>query len=446
MIVRPVIRDIISPVIRSVLDPGVGVSDIATIQRLLFGNGQPGVAYIPTLSSSMISANSFGTGVETLVDLRGLNNGTQASAGSRPAWGRVPKSGRRNLLFYTEDFSNAAWAKNNTGTGSPPIVTANAAIAPDGSMTADQIDYNAGSSGRSILQQSTSSNLPATIRHGAYVKAATPADVGKTFFLRDGSNTGVYTLFTLTADWQRITVTGSTAAGSTYVGIELRTDTSTKSSQSASILMWGAMMEEGSVLTPYQRVVTTFDITESGQRDCYYLRADGVDDAMATAAIDFSGTDKVTVFAGIRKRSDAARGTIVELGPSIDSNNGSFHLTAPNAASATFAFESKGTTLRDAVISSKASPIYAVLTAGGDIAGDLARLQFNNETAVENTGDQGSGNYSNAVLNLFRRSDASLPFNGDCFAMVVAGGSYDSATKNTIKAIIAKYTPTVVLP
>jgi len=443
-IIRPVIRDIIRPVIRSVLDPGIGVSDIATIQRLLFGDGQPGVAYIPTLSPAMITGNVLGTGVETLVDLRGLNNATQASAGSRPAWMRVPEGGRTNFFTHSENFSNADWTKTQctysagvlTAINTFPRILQIAPTIPDNQTVTMMAEVKAGTA--FVVRQRITSRSN-TIREVHYnlstgTKGTEDGATGSIVNLGDG--------------WYRLITTANVNSGATPLEIRpLSNDNVATGGWTVdnTVQIRRASLNIGSTLLPYQLVTTVFDVTESGKRSIYGLRADGIDDGMVTPSIDFSGVDKVTVFAAVRKLSDAARGTIVELGPSIDSNNGSFHLTAPNAASATLGFESKGTTLRDAVISSKASPIYAVLTAEGDIAGDMARLQFNNETAVENTGDQGSGNYSNAVLNLFRRGGASLPLNGDCFALIVAGGSYDSATKNTIKAIIAKYTPTVTL-
>ncbi|WP_156920677.1 phage head spike fiber domain-containing protein [Fundidesulfovibrio putealis] len=40
---------------------------------------------------------------------------------------------RTNLLYPSEDFSNAAWTKTRA------TITANAAVAPDGTMTADKL-------------------------------------------------------------------------------------------------------------------------------------------------------------------------------------------------------------------------------------------------------------------------------------------------------------------
>ena len=56
---------------------------------------------------------------------------------------------------------------------------------------------------------------------------------------------------------------------------------------------------------------------------------DGVDDFLVTNSINFTSTDKMTVFAGVRKLSDIGNGTIAELSAAADSNNGSFFIRAP---------------------------------------------------------------------------------------------------------------------
>lgn len=44
------------------------------------------------------------------------------------------------------------------------------------------------------------------------------------------------------------------------------------------------------------------------------------------------------------------------------------------------------------------------------------------------TADQGTGNYSNAVLYMGRRNNASLPFNGKIYTIIIRGGVTDAAT------------------
>jgi hypothetical protein len=158
----------------------------------------------------------------------------------------------------------------------------------------------------------------------------------------------------------------------------------------------------------------------------------------SNATVDFSGTDKVTVWAGVQRLSNAARGTIAELTASIASNDGAFHLTGPNAASDTFGWESKGTTLRDAVATSALSARRSIVGVG-DISGDLARLIVDG-TVTDNTGDQGSGNYSNATLNVFSRGGSSQFFNGRLYSLIIAGGLYDSRTVSAIQRLHAQAT------
>jgi hypothetical protein len=93
---------------------------------------------------------------------------------------------------------------------------------------------------------------------------------------------------------------------------------------------------------------------------------------MATGSVDFSATDKMTVWAGVNKQSDAAVGALVELSVSSAANNGTFYITAPaGAAGSNYFWRSKGT--GDGTVSSAANyaaPISNVLTGIGDISGD----------------------------------------------------------------------------
>jgi hypothetical protein len=142
---------------------------------------------------------------------------------------------------------------------------------------------------------------------------------------------------------------------------------------------------------------------------------------MSTASVNFTSTDKMSIFAGVRKLSDAARGMIVELSATSASNNGSFGMTAPNAASATYAFESKGTALTDAVGTPFTAPLTSVLTGVSSIASGVNILRVNSTQADSDTGDQGTGNFGNYPLFIGRRGGATLPFNGRLYQLLVRG-------------------------
>jgi hypothetical protein len=135
--------------------------------------------------------------------------------------------------------------------------------------------------------------------------------------------------------------------------------------------------------------------------------------------------DKMTVFAGVRKLSDAARGMVVELGP--PAATGFFQLNAPVAASPTLQFASGGTSLQGTSASGFPAPITNVLTGIGDISGDVATLRANGVQVATASADQGTGNFSNAALYIGRRGGASLPFNGYLYQLIVRGAPTTAA-------------------
>ena len=198
--------------------------------------------------------------------------------------------------------------------------------------------------------------------------------------------------------------------------------------------------------TQYQRVGTTaYDVTESGVATCHYVQYDGSDDSLSTSAIDFTGTDKMSVFAGVRKLSDAAQGVVVELSATVASNNGSFLLAAPDSATATFGFDSKGTTQVDAIASSLTAPISRIVTGLANIAGDTATIRIDGVQADQDTGDQGTGNYGNYPLFIGRRNNATLPFNGKDYGILVVGKAASAVEITDTETWLAAKTSGVTL-
>jgi hypothetical protein len=170
----------------------------------------------------------------------------------------------------------------------------------------------------------------------------------------------------------------------------------------------------------YQRVGTATDYDTVGFLP--YLFCDGFDDGMSTAAIDFSNTDKVTVVAGVRKLSDAAIGMILELSNSI-ANDSTFCIQAPNSpATASYRFGTRGTVTANAVVTTGfPAPITNVISSVSDISGDIGILRVNGIVAAFTGGDQGTGNFGNYPLFLFRRGGISIPFNGRFYGLTIVG-------------------------
>jgi hypothetical protein len=148
-----------------------------------------------------------------------------------------------NVILWSDDFTNAAWVKLGGGTGSAPVVTPNDAIAPDGTLTADRVDFalNGGTtlSDSSKLSQSQTIASPNTTS----VWLKTVDDSTKILRL---NRSGVDNNITVTGVWQRFAFTG-TVDTSNDVRISLRGDTGT--SDSASVHIWRAQLETGTEAT-----------------------------------------------------------------------------------------------------------------------------------------------------------------------------------------------------
>ena len=157
-----------------------------------------------------------------------------------------------NLVLRSEEFDNASWVKSSGGTGSAPVVTANNAVAPDGTMTADLISFNRGA-GNTISDRSFIRQTPTVVSGTVYfdslwLKAATPSDVGKQIGLR-GVAGGTYLVITLTNDWVRYG--RAETAISTTGNYELETRGTFTIDNAVSVHVWGADLKTSSVLTSY---------------------------------------------------------------------------------------------------------------------------------------------------------------------------------------------------
>lgn len=398
----------------------------------LFAQGQPGGWPDPydltrmwqdDAGTTPATIASLGTGIGRVVTKGNAITLVQANAANRPVWGRHPVSGIRNLLSHTEAINAGnGWTINGTGVetdypgeGRGLNVSRSVAGAGFGISAVRTVALTGATAGIVHTYQIRVRRVsgPTTVTIRGIESGGATAD--------EGSDSGS---FTLTSEFQTIAFS-RTVVRNDRTGVRFFIQSTGAGDYVIDTVR--PQQEIGSTATPYQRVTNRFDITEVGSPSLYYFSGNGVNQRWSSnAPVDFSGTDKVTVWAGAQRLSNAARGTIVELTSSIASNNGAFHLTGPNAASDTFGWESKGTTLRDAVATVALSSPRR-LVGVGDISGDLARLIVDG-TPTDNTGDQGTGNYSNATLHVFSRGGSSQFFNGRLYSLIIAGGLYDSRT------------------
>lgn len=415
----------------------------------LFAANEPGVWLDPSDFSTMFQ-DAAGTVPVTAVEQpvgrildksgRGFH-ATQTTATSRPVL-----SARVNLLTKTEQFDDAVWVKNSA------TVVANASAAPDGTMTAD---FLAESSATSIhyVMYNVNSTYPTATEISIYAKASlgsstnflqiilpynslgglTDASRIACFDLVNGavsfsSSEMLASIADVGAGWWRCKVT-KTPVQPTYVGKPIvalsKVDATTLQDYTgdgaSGIYIWGAsLVPANQAHLPYQRVNTATDYDTVGFP--HYLRFDGVDDWMVTNTIT-PGTDKVQVFAGVRKLSGAVQ-VFLEFSQNSADNNGTFGVFTPSSTPTNnIIFDSKGTVKAAAGFNGLIPPITNLVSCLGDISGDSAILRIDGTQAASNTANQGTGNFLAYPLYIGRRGGTTFPFNGHLYSLIVRFGS-----------------------
>lgn len=175
----------------------------------------------------------------------------------------------------------------------------------------------------------------------------------------------------------------------------------------------------------------------------YYLDFDGTDDFLVTAAINLTGTDKVTVFLG--ERTDTAGdGIVAELSAAYYSNVGSFSIRRGFVANShTVGLCGAGPSAITATCASGTPPFSTVLTATMDIAGALAadelNVRVNGATPSPTRGgasSAGTGNFGNFALYIGRRGGTALPFNGRVYSFIIRGAASTAAQIATVERFV----------
>lgn len=242
-----------------------------------------------------------------------------------------------------------------------------------------------------------------------------------------------------------VTLTGASIAGPLIgTGASNRVSlTFTPTAASLTLTVVGsvtlAQLELGSTATAYQRVGTAFDVTEAGVPTVHYVQYDGTDDSFSTSSINFTATDKMSVFAGVKKLSDALRGMAVEIGSG--GANGSFAMEAPdNNGAITFAFRSIGTSAAVTSFAANAAPITRIVTGLGNIAAPSSIIRLDGVQVNQNTNTQGTGNYGNYPLFIGRRNNATIPFNGRDYGIIVVGKTASASEIYSTESYLAANT------
>lgn len=396
------------------------------------------------------NASSVTFTVHSVKELPG-NHAVAPTDAARPTYGIEPKTGRRNVANGSADITNATyWPASVSGSN----------------ITGTRIGQGIDTDGLPYIDVRYTGTSVGVSHEAIYLFANSrvPAIVGESWTASavikwiSGSLTGVSGI--------RI-VSYEETAPSTFVGgsngnfVTAATDTistatraissgnqarcavalvfSTATTIDVTFRVKGLQFERGTARTAYQFNYNSFNVTEAGVPTVHYVQYDGTDDSFSTSSIDFTATNKMSVFAGLRKLSDVLRGMAVEIGSG--GANGSFAMEAPdNNGAITFAFRSIGTSAAVTSFAANAAPITRIVTGLGNIAAPSSIIRLDGVQVNQNTNTQGTGNYGNYPLYIGRRWNTSLPFNGRDYGIIVVGKTASASEIYSTESYLAANT------
>lgn len=382
-----------------------------------------------------------GTGGSTTVSVDNIsvkeapgNHAFQATSANRPVL-----SARVNLLTATEDFSNSAWVANGGLTKTSNSITdpnASFCYASQGFTTVSgatytaSIELNASTSSVAFIQLTT--GFPDTGVYfglsgdGSYIKRATTA-------------TPLSASITKLADgWYRCTVSqlaNASATAALNIAPAYRNDMTggePVASLTGAIYVRKADVRVSNVgvnLPAYQWVDTSTSYDTTGFP--LYLKFNGTNSSLATNSINFSATDKMTVWAGVRKLSDAAAGVIAETGDPA-ATNGLFTLSSSGTNGTdrqSWGFAFRGTTQQVyRQPRTYSAPITNVISFAADAAAATTATQIipkvngaSPGSIYDAAGPTSAGNFANQPLYIGYRNGVGAYFNGQLYSLIVRG-------------------------
>jgi hypothetical protein len=333
------------------------------------------------------------------------NHASQSTSASRPVL-----SARVNLLTYSEQFDNAAWIDGNISSGTRT----------NGSVSVSAVG------GYSYIRQNVSMASGASYTCSFEVTCdQTIANVP----IRVSTNTGGSgsTLLSMTANQTyRVSITGITGTANIEFGIDVRAGVVPGGSTSTGYTVTFnradlRVTNDGVGLPAYQRVAAATNYDTNGFP--LYLKFDGTDDSLVTASIDFSATDTMSVFAGMRKLSDASQGFIAHIG---DGGTNDFMLQ--NYTDAKFYWGAGGSSFVQISSPSISAPATRVLTGLSNISADSLIFRVNGSSSATSSSDQGTGQFSNSTLKVGSNDGGSSKhYNGRLYSLIVRGAQSTDA-------------------
>jgi fluoride ion exporter CrcB/FEX len=346
---------------------------------------------------------------------------------------RPTLSARYNEFTNTELFNDPAMWSTQDGAS----ITANTVDGP--ARRAATLTFTTGALG---ALKTTSSFGPGTYVMSIYVRVASGTQRFRmtSYSATDGQADSDW--MTATTEWQQFTWTRTVTAASGFYPV-LNGEAVAK-----EFYVWGADLRSADDadkdIPTYQRVNTATDYDSAGFP--HYLKFDGTDDSLQTGSINFSGTDKMTLWAGVTKLSDAATALLAEFTVSGSAADGGFHIATSQSSLANYQVVTRGT-VQGAVgltPNSFAAPVTNVLAAQMDNGAGtsatqlIARVNGVQQVLSFTFGPTTAGNFANDVLHIGRRNNTSFPFNGRLSMLTARGAATTAAQISSMERYVAR--------
>jgi hypothetical protein len=194
----------------------------------------------PRITFTRASGGSY-VGADGLIKYAGVNEARfDHNPTSGESLGLLVEEARTNLALYSEQFDNAYWSKIRT------TATSNVIAAPDGTITADQIDHQSQSGDWSIIFRSALGAAGSNV-FTIYLRCA----AGQTVANYKLSAGGTISTITVTDQWQRFSLSYS-GTQDVRMGNYIP-----ESSPARTVYAWGAQLEAGAFPTSYIPTTTT---------------------------------------------------------------------------------------------------------------------------------------------------------------------------------------------
>jgi len=155
--------------------------------------------------------------------------------------GLLVEAARTNNALRSEEFDNAAWTKSSA------TITANAATAPDGTLTADRLQYS-NTNNTYVLQSWNVGTLSAT--SSVYLRGNGVS--GTLYMCRGGAASQCTTCSYVSTSWSRCVLAATYASSNNvFFGCETATLGSACAMTGFDVFIWGAQFELGAYATSY---------------------------------------------------------------------------------------------------------------------------------------------------------------------------------------------------